>query len=67
MTKASVRLGTLADESAVFALLPALKEAELVAGIPIEQSSAARAVYRDLVTSTRGASLSSKSMEKFLA
>jgi len=54
MTKASVRLGTLADESAVFALLPALKEAELVAGTPIEQSSAARAVYRDLVTSTRG-------------
>ncbi|MEA2836549.1 MAG: hypothetical protein QOD89_1099 [Bradyrhizobium sp.] len=54
MTKASVRFGTLADESAVFALLPALTEAELVAGIPIERSDAARAVYRDLVTSTRG-------------
>jgi GNAT superfamily N-acetyltransferase len=54
MTRASVRLGTLADESAVFALLPGLIEAELVAGIPIERSSAARAVYRDLVTSTRG-------------
>ena len=54
MTKASVRLATLADEPAVFALLPALTEAELVAGIPIEQSSAARAIYRDLVTSTRG-------------
>lgn len=54
MTKTSVRLGTLADESAVFALLPALKEAELVAGTPIEQSSAARAVYRDLVTGARG-------------
>ena len=48
MTKASVRLGTLADESAVFALLPALMEGELVA------STAARAVYRDLVTSARG-------------
>jgi hypothetical protein len=54
MTKTSVRLGTLADESAVFALLPALAEGELVAGIPIEQSSAARAVYRDLVTSMHG-------------
>jgi len=54
MTKASVRLGTLADESAVFALLPALMEGELVAGTPIEQSSEARAVYRDLVTSARG-------------
>jgi hypothetical protein len=54
MTKTSVRLGTLADESAVFALLPALVEAELVAGTPIKQSSAARAVYRDLVTSARG-------------
>jgi GNAT superfamily N-acetyltransferase len=54
MTRTSIRLGTLADESAVFALLPALAEGELVAGIPIEQSSAARAVYRGLVTSTRG-------------
>jgi len=31
-----------------------LAEGELVAGIPIEQSSAARAVYRDLVISTHG-------------
>lgn len=54
MTKTSVRLGTLADETAVFALLPALVEAELVAGIPIEQSSEARAVYRDLVTGAHG-------------
>ncbi|HXO68565.1 MAG TPA: GNAT family N-acetyltransferase [Bradyrhizobium sp.] len=54
MTKASVRPGTLADEPAVFALLPALTEAALVAGIPIERSDAARAVYRDLVTGTRG-------------
>lgn len=54
MTKTSVRLATLADEPAVFALLPSLVEAKLVAGTPIEQSSAARAVYRDLVTSTRG-------------
>jgi hypothetical protein len=36
MTKVSVRLGTLADDSAVFALLPALMEGELVAGTPIE-------------------------------
>jgi GNAT superfamily N-acetyltransferase len=57
MTKALVRPGTLADESAVFALLPALAEAELVAGIPIQQSSVARAVYRDLVTSARGSIL----------
>ena len=57
MTKASVRLATLADESAVFALLPALMEGEPVARPPIEQSSAARAVYRDLVTSTRGSVL----------
>jgi GNAT superfamily N-acetyltransferase len=57
MTRALVRPGTLADESAVFALLPALVEAELVAGIPIQQSSAARAVYRDLVTSARGSVL----------
>ena len=54
MTKAAVRLGTLADESAVFALLPALEEAKLVAGVPVERSSAARAVYRDLVTGPRG-------------
>jgi GNAT superfamily N-acetyltransferase len=54
MTEASIRLAILADESAVFALLPALTEAELVAGIPVEQSGAARAVYRDLVTGTRG-------------
>jgi GNAT superfamily N-acetyltransferase len=54
MTKTSVRPGTLADESAVFALLPALMAGEPVPGPPIEQSRAARAVYRDLVTSTHG-------------
>jgi GNAT superfamily N-acetyltransferase len=54
MAKASVRPGTLADESAVFRLLPALMAGEPVPGPPIEQSSAARAIYRDLVTSTRG-------------
>jgi predicted N-acetyltransferase YhbS len=54
MSKTSVRSGTLADEPAVFALLPALMEGEPVTGPPIEQSNAARAVYRDLVTSTRG-------------
>jgi predicted N-acetyltransferase YhbS len=54
LTKTSIRPAILADESAVFALLPALTEAALVAGVPIEQSSAARAVYRELVTGTRG-------------
>jgi predicted N-acetyltransferase YhbS len=34
--------------------LPALKEAELVEGTPVQQSSAARAAYRDLVTNTHG-------------
>ena len=54
MTKVLVRPGTLADEPAVFALLPALQAGEPVPGPPIEQSSAARSVYRDLVTSKRG-------------
>lgn len=54
MTRTLVRPGTLADESAVFALLPGLIEAELVAGVPVQQSGAARAVYRDLVTGARG-------------
>jgi GNAT superfamily N-acetyltransferase len=57
MTNRSVRLATLADESVVFELLPALMEGELVAGIPIENSTAARAVYRDLVAGTRGNAL----------
>jgi GNAT superfamily N-acetyltransferase len=49
-----VRPGTLADEAAVFALLPALMEGELVAGVPIDHSSAARAIYRNLVAGTGG-------------
>jgi GNAT superfamily N-acetyltransferase len=57
MTNRSVRLATLADESVVFELLPALMEGELVAGIPIESSTAARAVYHDLVAGTRGNAL----------
>jgi GNAT superfamily N-acetyltransferase len=52
--QALVRFGTPADESKVFTLLTALMEGELVAGSPIEQSSAARATYRDLLTSDRG-------------
>jgi GNAT superfamily N-acetyltransferase len=52
-----VRLGTLADEQAVFALLPALMEGESVAGVPIERSRAARAVYRDLVMGGRGSAI----------
>jgi hypothetical protein len=35
-------------------LLPALMEGELVAGLPIDRSRAARAIYRDLVAGTRG-------------
>jgi predicted N-acetyltransferase YhbS len=54
MSNARVRFGTPADESKVFPLLTALMEGELVAGTPIEQSSAARAVYHDLLTSDRG-------------
>ena len=49
-----VRYGTLADESKVFTLLTALMEGEPVGDSPIEQSSAARATYRDLLTSDRG-------------
>lgn len=66
MTKTSARRGTLADESAVFALLAALMERELFAGVPIERSSAARA-YRDLVTGTRGGAIVLESTEKFSA
>jgi GNAT superfamily N-acetyltransferase len=54
MSNAVVRFATPADESRVFTLLTALMEGELVAGSPIEQSSAARAVYHDLLTSERG-------------
>jgi len=54
MSTTRVRYGTLADESKVFSLLTALMEGESVAGIPIEQSDAARATYRDLLTSERG-------------
>jgi GNAT superfamily N-acetyltransferase len=54
MSKTLVRFGTAADEWRVFTLLNALMEGELVAGSPIEQSSAARATYRDLLTSDRG-------------
>jgi GNAT superfamily N-acetyltransferase len=54
MSNARVRFGTPADESKVFTLLAALMEGETVAGIPIERSDAARATYRDLLTSERG-------------
>jgi GNAT superfamily N-acetyltransferase len=54
MSNALVRFGTPADESKVFALLTALMEGELVGDRPIEQSDAARATYRDLLTSERG-------------
>jgi ribosomal protein S18 acetylase RimI-like enzyme len=54
MSNARVRFGTRADESRVFTLLTALMEGELVAGSPIEQSSTARATFRDLLTSDRG-------------
>ena len=54
MSNALVRFGTAADESKVFTLLTALMEGEKVAGIPIGQSDAARATYRDLLSSDRG-------------
>jgi len=54
MSDTRVRPGTPADESKVFTLLSALMEGELVGDSPIEQSSAARATYRDLLTSDRG-------------
>jgi len=57
MSNAVVRFATPADESRVFTLLTALMEGEpvkLVAGDRIDQSGAARAVYRDLLTGERG-------------
>jgi hypothetical protein len=45
-------------------LLPALMEGELVAGLPIDRSRAARAIYRDLVAGTRGSVLVLKSMAR---
>jgi predicted N-acetyltransferase YhbS len=54
MSNTRVRFGTPADESRVFTLLTALMEGELVGDSPIEQSSAARATYRDLLKSDRG-------------
>src|ERR1700709_2720539 len=53
----SIRSASLADEAAVFALLPSLTEGELGAGVPVGQSGAARAVYRELVTGARGSVL----------
>jgi len=54
MSDTRVRSATPADESKVFTLLSALMEGKLVGDSPIEQSSAARATYRDLLTSDRG-------------
>jgi GNAT superfamily N-acetyltransferase len=54
MSHAVIRFGTLADEPKIFPLLAALMEGELVGDTPIEQSSAARSVFRDLLTSERG-------------
>jgi GNAT superfamily N-acetyltransferase len=54
MSNTRVRYGTPADESKVFTLLTALMEGELIGDSPIEQSSAARATFRDLLTSDRG-------------
>ena len=52
-----VRYGTLADEPQVFTLLAALMEGEPVGDSRIDQSGAARATYRDLLTSDRGSVL----------
>jgi GNAT superfamily N-acetyltransferase len=54
MSHAIVRFGTLADEPKIFPLLTALMEGDLVGDSPIEQSSAARNVFRDLLISERG-------------
>jgi ribosomal protein S18 acetylase RimI-like enzyme len=54
MSDARVRFAIPADESRVFTLLTALMEGEPVAGSPIDQSSTARATFRDLLTSDRG-------------
>jgi hypothetical protein len=53
MSHAIVRLATSADEPKIFALLTALMEGELVGDTPIEQSSAARNVFHDLLISER--------------
>jgi GNAT superfamily N-acetyltransferase len=54
MSHAVVRFGTLADEPKIFLLLAALMEGESVGDTPIEQSGAARSVFRDLLTSEQG-------------
>ena len=54
MSTTRVRYATPDDESKVFTLLSALMEGEPVGDSPIERSSAARATYRDLLTSDRG-------------
>jgi predicted N-acetyltransferase YhbS len=54
MSQAIIRFATLADEAKIFPLLTALMEGELVGDTPIEQSGAARGVFRDLLTSERG-------------
>jgi hypothetical protein len=55
MSHAIIRFATLADEAKIFPLLTALMEGELVGDTPIEQSGAARNVFRDLLTSERAA------------
>src|SRR5882724_10308073 len=54
MSQAIIRFATLADEAKIFPLLTALMEGELVRDTPIEQSGAARNVFRDLLMSERG-------------
>jgi GNAT superfamily N-acetyltransferase len=54
MSQAIIRFATLADEAKIFPLLTALMEGELVGDTPIEQSGAARNVFRDLLMSERG-------------
>jgi GNAT superfamily N-acetyltransferase len=54
MSHAIIRFATLADEAKIFPLLTALMEGELVGDTPIEQSGAARNVFRDLLMSERG-------------
>jgi ribosomal protein S18 acetylase RimI-like enzyme len=54
MSGASIRLATSADEPSIFRLLAALMEDEPPTPLPIQEWSAARAVFRELLTSERG-------------
>jgi hypothetical protein len=66
MATIRVRPGTLADEAFSLHAVASIdgRRGELVAGLPIDRSRAARAIYRDLVAGTRGSVLVLKSMAR---